>query len=294
MNLFTERIDNWQDWSMLFQSIPAFETPIKHILQKESLPVSVIENLTPGTNAVFKVGSYVVKIFAPSESGKDQTPDMYTEKYAARHAKRLGASVPKVIADGFIKDKYRFGYIISEYIKGIEFIEAERTMNSSEKIEAGRKLRNITDSFNTPCKPFNNIDIFSDEYINKRFINFPENFRRERLEYIKSYKYSPNVFVHGDLFGDNVIVSDDGTLYLIDFADAVLAPVCYEHALIAIDFFSFDNYLLKGFFGNISCDELTEICLSGILIHNFGDDVIEEHIGQYKIRIREKSLYRNA
>ena len=86
--------------------------------------------------------------------------------------------------------------------------------------------------------------------------------------------------MHGDLFGDNVIVADDGKIFLIDFADAVLAPVCYEYALIAIDFFRFDKHLIKGFFGDIELDKLSEICFDGILIHNFGDSVIAEHLGK--------------
>lgn len=60
----------------------------------------------------------------------------------------------------------------------------------------------------------------------------------------------------------------------------MLAPVCYEYALIAIDFFSFDKHLIKGFFGVVEPEKLTEICFDGMLIHNFGDSVIEEHLGK--------------
>lgn len=279
MNLFTEQINNWQDWGRLFQSIPAFEGLVRYIMQKENLPVAEIKNLSPGTNAVFHIGDYVIKIFAPKESGQDQTPDMKTEIFASRRANALGIAAPKVIADGFVCDKYRFGYLMTEYIDGKEFIKAEKEMTAEIKINAGKQLRQICDVLNKPCEPFNSIDIFGDDYLSSRFTKYPEQFQKQRLAYIKEHEYSKSVFVHGDLFGDNVIVADDGKIYLIDFADAVLAPVCYEYALIAIDFFRFDKHLIKGFFGDIELDTLTEICFNGILIHNFGDSVVAEHLG---------------
>ena len=280
MNLFTEEINNWQDWGNVFQSIPAFKPLVEYIFKKANLPFTQIENLTPGTNAVFRVGDYVIKIFAPKESGQDQTPDMKTEVFASKRANNLGISAPKVISDGFINDKYCFGYLITEYINGQEFLEAEKEMTAEMKINTGRQLRKICGAMNKPCEPFNNIDIFSSEYINSRFTDFLKQFQNERLSYIKEHNYSESVFVHGDLFGDNVVVSDNGKFYIIDFADAVLAPVCYEYALIAIDFFRFDKHLMKGFFGDSSIEILAEICFDGILIHNFGDSVIAEHLGK--------------
>jgi len=73
MSLFTAEIGNWQEWGGIFQSITAFTPLVEHILKKENLPVAKIENLTPGTNAVFKVGGYVVKYTRPPKAA---TQDM--------------------------------------------------------------------------------------------------------------------------------------------------------------------------------------------------------------------------
>ena len=67
--LFNADIHDWPSWSKVFQSIEAFEPLIKYIFSKHKLLFSAIEKLKPGTNGVFKVGAYVVKIFAPKESG---------------------------------------------------------------------------------------------------------------------------------------------------------------------------------------------------------------------------------
>jgi len=112
MRLFTGQITNWDEWGNIYQSLPAFASLTEHIFQKENLPLAQIENLTPGTNAVFKVGEYVVKIFAPNESGIDQSLDLQTELFATARANVLGVSAPKLITHGFIEVD-----LIASYLK---------------------------------------------------------------------------------------------------------------------------------------------------------------------------------
>ncbi len=280
MNLFNEQIENWGDWGGVFQSITAFRPLVEYIFDKENLPLAEIENLTPGTNAVFKVGGYVVKLFAPAESGIDQTLDLQTELFATRRANELGVSAPRLTASGFADDKYRFAYMITEYIDGSEFTGAVKGMTVGQKITVGRKLREITDKMNTPCGIFNNIDVIGDKGRYRRWENYPEPFKAERLSYIRSHDYGDKVFVHGDLCGDNILLTPDGGLYIIDFADAVLAPKIYEHALVAVELFEFDPALMRGYFGDCSVSELKEICFDGLLIHDFGGDIVKQHIGK--------------
>ena len=49
----------------IFQLIEAFTPLAKEIFRQEELAFSGLENLTPGTNAVFCAGNYVIKIFVP-------------------------------------------------------------------------------------------------------------------------------------------------------------------------------------------------------------------------------------
>lgn len=80
MDIFTAGIDGWSSWGKIFQSIEAFEPLVKYIFNRHNLTFTEIEHCTPGTNAVFKVGNYVVKIFAPKESGMDTDSDELTFK----------------------------------------------------------------------------------------------------------------------------------------------------------------------------------------------------------------------
>ena len=297
MRLFTAQINNWTDWSNVFQSISAFTPLVEYILKNEHLPIVEIEHLTPGTNAVFKVGGYVIKIFAPAESGMDQTPSFQSELFATHRAASQGVAVPQIIAVGSVQDKYRFAYMITEYIVGVEFWDAVKTMTDCEKVEIGRRLRTITDKMNTPCEPFNNIDVIHDKDRWRRWDKYPESFRTERISYITSHDYGEKVFVHGDLCGDNMLLSPDGELYIIDFGDAVLAPVIYEHAHMAVVTFDFNPKLLLGYFGEYDPGDLAARCFDGLLIHDFGGDIVAQYIGkpdefkcleQLRERLRQK------
>lgn len=78
-NVFFEEIKDWESWGKVFQDIPAFEKLISKIFEKEAITYKEISHLTAGTNAVFKVDNFVVKIFAPVESGLNTEIDYNCE-----------------------------------------------------------------------------------------------------------------------------------------------------------------------------------------------------------------------
>ena len=85
--------------------------------------------------------------------------------------------------------------------------------------------------------------------------------------------------MHGDLNSGNIIFSGD-EIYLIDFADAVYAPLVYEHGHIASELFEFDKGFLKGYFGEYDIDDLLKTCLTALLIHDFGGDIVNDKIAK--------------
>jgi Ser/Thr protein kinase RdoA (MazF antagonist) len=279
MKLFTEHINSPEEWENIFQSTDAFKQLLEYIFEKEKLPAEKIETLTPGTNAVFKVGGYIVKIFAPAESRIDYQGVLQTECLATKQANKLNIPSPKVIASGYVEDKYRFDYMITNYINGEDLGEAAETMTDAEKITVGRKLRDMTDKMNVPCEPFNDLDIINDTIRNSFWDNYTEQLKKERLAYLKSHKYGENVFVHGDLCPNNILVTPQGELYIIDFADAVLAPKVYEHALAALES-DLDPMILRGYFEDYAADEFIEMCISGLLISNYDEEYVDKRIGK--------------
>ncbi|UVI29308.1 aminoglycoside phosphotransferase family protein [Paenibacillus spongiae] len=278
-NIFTREISGWSSWGSHFQSIEAFEPLIRAIFQHEKLPFHQIENCTPGTNAVFKVGEYIVKIFAPPESGLNSTIDFHTEEFGMSRANALHISAPTLVASGLIEDRYAFRYLIMDYIEGDELSKRTVSMSYEEKMIIGQKLRRITDTMNTPSESFHTIDILERSIENERWNKYADSFNHERVRYMNHYTIHNKVFVHGDLNADNIILGRDGKLYIIDFADAVLAPPIYEHALVASDLFRFEKPYLEGYFGDYSAADMADLCLNGLLIHDFGADIIKNLLG---------------
>jgi len=279
MHLFAEPIHSWSSWGKVYQSIPAFTPLAEHILRKENLPVVPLGQLSPGTNAVFRAGEAVLKIFAPPESGFNAPDEQQTEIFSVRRAEWLGVNAPKLIAEGVVEDKYQFAYMIMEFIPGVEFCEAVKAMTNEEKRAFGQKLRVVTDRMNTPCEPFNNIDALHDRSRWERWEKFPERFQNGRAAWIAAHGFGGFVFCHGDLNGDNIIISPEGELYIIDFADALLAPISCEHALIAAAF-DYDPALMRGYFGDEPPGALAERCFEGTLIHDFGGDIVADRIAK--------------
>ena len=77
--------------------------------------------------------------------------------------------------------------------------------------------------------------------------------------------------------GDNILINSNGKISIIDFAESVQAPKVYEDALIAIELFNFDKSLLVGYFGGCNSDTIAQTCFDGLLIHDFGGDIIKHH-----------------
>lgn len=81
---------------------------------------------------------------------------------------------------------------------------------------------------------------------------------------------SNKVYVHGDITGDNVMISREGMLYIIDFADGRIAPKEYELPPILFDLFDFDKIMINEFIGGQNIDNFVKDCFYGILMHEFG------------------------
>lgn len=270
-NEFLEEINDWNSWGKVFQSIAAFENLIKKIFKKENLSCKEISRLTAGSNAVFKVGNFVIKIFAPIEAGMNTEIDYTCEMLGMKRAINLGINIPNVIASSCIMDKYLFRYIIMDYINGVDGRTILKHYSIDEKVEFVRQLKENINKLNIIIETnYPTVDVKEKSMANSRWNVLSNEIVAQRRELVKNYNMPNKVYVHGDITGDNVLITQNGMLYIIDFADGTIAPKEYEFAPILFDLFDFDKLMIDEFIGTQNIEEFTEKCFYGILMHEFG------------------------
>lgn len=276
--LFNHNISGLEDWGKVFQDKNVFAPLVECILKEHGIACLGIDNCTPGSNAVFRADKYIVKIFAPEEAEIGGESEFITEKFGIARANQLNIAAPKLFASGVINDKYIFRYLVLENMEGESLAEISEGLSGEERFQTGRALRDIVDQMDTSCEKFNSHVLFG-KSAEKRWKEFSEGFQRERKKYLENHGLKTGVYVHGDLNPDNIIINANKEIYIIDFADALIAPIELEMAGIICDGFKFDSDYLKGFVGTYDKTELTEKLLYGLLIHDYGTNIIRDNIG---------------
>ena len=187
--LFRAEINGWDSWGRVFQNKECFGPLIEAIFLREGLPMTAVENCPPGTHAVFRVGNYIIKIYAPLEAG-DSEADYLREIWGLKTAYSRGVCVPAPVADGSVEDRYCFNYLITEFMELLSFAEVCEAMFPAEKVTFGREIRSLTDGMNLPAqagRPSGAEWAFSEQ---GRWREYPESFLRERRAYLSSYRHS--------------------------------------------------------------------------------------------------------
>ena len=83
------------------------------------------------------------------------------------------------------------------------------------------------------------------------------------------------MLVHGDLTGENVLVSSQGAPVLLDWADACLAPSWYELPPLVFGPLGADPALLAPWMDQ-GLEPFLEQVLDGLALHDFGPDILRE------------------
>lgn len=272
--LFTETVENWKDWGRVFQSIPAFTPLAQEICRREGLPFAGLSPLTPGTNGVFRCGDAVLKIFFPKESGLDPALDFQRELAVSQWAAEWGVSTPAVLGQGMVSDKYDFYYLVTQYCPGEEAGPWLEEATPAQRAEFVKRLRQMLETLNRPAPGiFPWEDLKAQARTNKRLEKLTPSLREEVLRRLEGIELGEIVLTHGDLTGENLLVKEDGSLVVIDWADARLAPAWYELGPIAFELFQGRGELLRLFAG-ADREAFIERLLDCCCLHDFGADFL--------------------
>ena len=110
-------------------------------------------------------------------------------------------------------------------------------------------------------------------YTEARLEKLTPSLREEVLHRLEGIELGEIVLTHGDLTGENLLVKEDGSLVVIDWADARLAPAWYELGPIAFELFQGRGELLRLFAGadrEAFIERLVDCCC----LHDFGADFL--------------------
>ena len=265
-----------ESWGKIFQDIDVFRSIIEKIFSRENIMMGEIGNLTPGSNAVFKVGDYVVKIYAPKEV-EALYGDYDIELSAMKIANRNNVRTPQVIAHGIYEDVYMIPYIIMGYARGVEASEVLTSFDDIEKKQFVEQLNDLLFKLNTEIED-TSIRNIENGPCNDRWKMFPPHIQEQVTQYKSKLNLENFVLVHGDLTGENILIHDK-VMQVIDFGDVRLAPRYYEYAPIVFELFDCDTALLKSFAeGKVN---FLDNIFDSLLIHEFGANIVRDFCNRH-------------
>lgn len=289
---FDKEINGWKSWGAVFQDKEAFTPLAMAILVEAGFPTLPLENLSPGTNAVFRSGHVVIKIYVPIESGLDTYPDWLNEQAVMNRAAELGVPAPKLLAAGEKQDKYLFRWIIMEYCPGTEAGDAFAGMNSAERAAFAKRVKEVLQKLNHPADIVGK-DLKKQAAENVRFDCLHPQLTAELKARAAALELEDNVLVHGDCTGENLLVSDEGIPMLIDFADCTLAPAWYELPAAVFELFKCDRDAVNAFRGEESRETFLKKLIDGLCIHDFGGYILHDFFEREGIDLHETASIRS-
>jgi aminoglycoside phosphotransferase (APT) family kinase protein len=108
-----------EDWLRIRESVDTFSPLIDLIFHKHPIPFHEPTPTNKATNAVFKVGSFIIKIFPPIEADLNSERDFLTELHCL--SQFLSIPCPKLFASGTISYRHEVHYLVMEFLDGAFF-----------------------------------------------------------------------------------------------------------------------------------------------------------------------------
>lgn len=283
MDYFKNQLDQWADWQAAIVSPTVFEALIQQIYRSENEPFKTPEAVADDFAAVFSVGSTQIAIFPPM-SVTDQTRNRYqTEKFSLGRLARLQVTAPILLHAGFIFDQYQFYYVIYRPLIGLSLAEFINTAEPLAKSTVGRQIGTALKQLNTEVANFNQVDaaVLADQ---ADWSDLGPAFATERQAYLLAHPVEMTHFVHGQLTGENIIVTA-GKVGFQQFQTAVAAPAETELVPLVLQAFKGAPDCLAGLQETLKLPDLVTSLLIGLLWRADGPAQIRQLITTEQVTI---------
>lgn len=285
-----------KDWGAVFQNAALFLPVVRAVYAREGLgEPPPLRNLTPGTNAVFRCGERVVKLFAPEGTAFYAPDDFAVECAMLCHAAEKGVAAPAPRGQGMVEAYgYAFNYLVMDYVAGTEAGDMLPALAPAEKYVFALKMRALLEKLHRPCVELPEVDLARRALENPRLTLLPEGIAGELRARASILRWGPNVAVHGDVTGENVLIMPDGSPCLIDFADSVAGPALYELPALIFELFRCDREMVRAFAGDEPLETFVDALLDGFSFHLFSPGIIADFTRRTGIRPTTLDDLRNA
>lgn len=262
--IIPQKIDSLNDWKEFISKEKSITNLAKLIIKKSRISADKIERINIGTNAVFDLGKYILKIYAVNEKSHSAWKDCKREIILSNILQSSPYQVPAIVKTGYIHDRYIVHYNIIEKINGLVPVsEILCKTNSLGYTLFLKELHNIIHFFHSLNVNSNIARMYS-----KPIKKYPKE-QIEYTEYLHKYlhkNHSNYGIVHGDLTEFNIYFNEKNEIVILDFEDWMYAPSIVEYPTICFELLK-ELQIISDFFENMSSSGAIEMLIAAILLH---------------------------
>jgi hygromycin-B 7''-O-kinase len=263
-------IRDWSEWADVFTDAALWRPAIERLWLAEPVlaarsGVGRIETVRagfPGTCAVFILNeTAVIKLFPPLVAG-----DFERERAVYRLPAGRVPEMPRLLADGVLRDRSDWPYLITTFMPGVAWREARATMPAAARLAVARALGERMAHVHTTPIPSGGGWPLPDawpRFVADRLAAAPDEWRTraalperviaeaEALLRGVDWFDRPPRLLHADLTEDHALVTEQAGEWalsgLIDWADAEVGDPTYEWVVLYFGFCGGDAALFRAF-----------------------------------------------
>ena len=194
---------------------------------------------------VYRDGDKCVKVF----SKKYRKSEIYNEALNISRIEETGLNIPEIIEITKINDKVA---LVTQYIKG-KTLDQLLKENPNKKTEYLETMANIQIEINSKQAP--SIITLKDKTLRNIEKTKLDNTLKNNLKSYISNIVSDSVLCHGDLCMSNIVISDKGEPYIIDWSNATQGNYEYDIAKTLVSFHLEDKKELATEYFEIICNK---------------------------------------